>query len=301
MPILTALAILVRIIANPLANVFQKQLTHRTADPLFITTATYGFLTLTCLAFWPYIQVSGLSGGFWGSMLACAGLAVVGNVFLVRAMHLGDLSVLGPINAWKSVVSMAVAVVLLGEIPGWAGLAGVVLMVVGSYVVLNTKPTATTPETDLSIFRNRLSVLARPDVRLRLIALVCSGIDGVFLKKAILLSTPFTAFFGWCGLGFALSGVWVAVSLRGQWRAQTQLLAQQWPLVLGVFASVRLMQVATNYAFSGTQVSYALALFQTSALLSVLFGYRFFGETDIRRKLIGAAIMVAGAVLIIGR
>lgn len=61
------------------------------------------------------------------------------------------------------------------------------------------------------------------------------------------------------------------------------------------------MQVATNYAFSGTQVSYALALFQTSALLSVLFGYRFFGETDIRRKLIGAAIMVAGAVLIIGR
>lgn len=295
MPILTALAILVRIIANPLANVFQKQLTHRTADPLFITTATYGFLTLACLAFWPHIQ-SGLSGGFWGSMLACAGFAVVGNVFLVRAMHLGNLSVLGPINAWKSVVSMAVAVVLLGEIPGWAGLAGVVLMVVGSYVVLTT----TTPETDLPTSRNRLGVLARPDVRLRLIALVCSGIDGVFLKKAILLSTPFTAFFGWCGLSFALSGVWVAVSLRGQWRAQTQLLVQQWPLVLGVFASVGLVQVATNYAFSGTQVSYALALFQTSALLSVLFGYRFFGETDIRRKLIGAAIMMAGAVLIIG-
>jgi drug/metabolite transporter (DMT)-like permease len=297
MPILTAVAILVRIIANPLANVFQKQLTQRTADPLFITTATYGFLTLACLAFWPQIRVSGLSGAFWFSMLACAGLAVVGNVFLVKAMHLGDLSVLGPINAWKAVVSMLVAVVLLGEIPGWAGLAGVVLIVAGSYVVLKTKPIST--EIGLPTPRNRLGVLARPDVRLRLIALVCSGIDGVFLKKAILLSTPFTAFFGWCGLGFILSGVWVAASLRGQWRTQTQLLLQQWPLVLGVFISVGLMQVATNYAFSGTQVGYALALFQTSALLSVLFGYRFFGETDIRRKLIGAAIMVAGAALIV--
>ena len=61
MPILTAIAILVRIVANPLSNVFQKQLTQRTAEPLFITMATYGFLTLACLAFWPQIQ-SGLSG-----------------------------------------------------------------------------------------------------------------------------------------------------------------------------------------------------------------------------------------------
>ncbi len=298
MPILTAVAILVRIVANPLSNVFQKQLTQRTAEPLFITMATYGFLTLAGPMLWPQIQVSGLSGAFWSSMLACAGLAVVGNVFLVRAMHLGDLSVLGPINAWKAVVSMLVAVVVLGEIPGWIGLAGVVLIVAGSYVVLKTKPIDTTTQADLPT-RNRLGILARPDVRFRLIALLCSGVDGVFLKKAILLSTPFTAFFYWCWLGFALSGVWVAVSLRGRWRAQTRLLVQQWPLAVGVFTSVGLMQIATNYAFSGTQVGYALALFQTSALLSVLFGYRFFGETDIRRKLVGAAIMVTGAALIV--
>ena len=297
MPILTAVAILVRIVANPLSNVFQKQLTQRSAEPLFITMATYGFLTLTGLAFWPHI-LSDLPGGFWVSMLACAVLAVVGNVFLVRAMHLGDLSVLGPINAWKAVVSMVVAVVLLGEIPGWIGLAGVVLIVAGSYVVLKTRPTETTAQIDLPT-RNRLGILARPDVRFRLIALLCSGVDGVFLKKSILLSTPLTAFFYWCWLGFVISGAWVAVSLRGQWRAQTWLLVRQWPLAVGVFTSVGLMQAATNYAFSGTQVGYALALFQTSALLSVLFGYRFFGETDIRRKLIGAAIMVAGAALII--
>jgi drug/metabolite transporter (DMT)-like permease len=197
-------------------------------------------------------------------------------------------------------VSMLVAVVLLGEIPGVAGLAGVVLIVLGSYVVLQTPTTGPSQDNITPMPRNRFgAVLARPDVRLRLIALVCAGIDGVFLKKAILLSTPFTAFFCWCWLGLAFSLVWVAVSLQKKWQHQARLLAQQWPLAVGIFTSVGLMQVATNYAFAGIQVGYALALFQTSALLSVLFGYRFFGEGNIKRKLLGAAIMVAGAVLII--
>jgi drug/metabolite transporter (DMT)-like permease len=46
-------------------------------------------------------------------------------------------------------------------------------------------------------------------------------------------------------------------------------------------------------------VGYALSLFQLSTLVSVLFGYRFFKELDIRKKLIGSTIMIIGSIVII--
>jgi len=46
-------------------------------------------------------------------------------------------------------------------------------------------------------------------------------------------------------------------------------------------------------------VGYALALFQLSGIVSVGLGYAFFKERNIRKKLLGTAIMIMGAVLII--
>ncbi|WP_245859615.1 EamA family transporter [Spirosoma aerolatum] len=183
---LTSLAVLVRIFANPLSNVFQKQLTQRATDPLFVISATYGFLALVCLVFWPQLRVLGLCDEFWLSMLVASVLAMFGNVFLVKALHVGDLSVLGPINAYKSVVGLIMGVFVLHEIPGLWGLLGVLLIISGSYIVLADRQQ-----------RKGFSwqIFERPEVRLRLAALVFSAIDGVFLKKAILLSTPVIAFF----------------------------------------------------------------------------------------------------------
>ncbi len=49
----------------------------------------------------------------------------------------------------------------------------------------------------------------------------------------------------------------------------------------------------------GFQVAAALALFQTSTLVSVLLGWRVFREPDIAGRLLGASVMMAGAILIV--
>ena len=59
------------------------------------------------------------------------------------------------------------------------------------------------------------------------------------------------------------------------------------------------MQLSTNYVFSHIQVSYGLALFQLSAIISVVLGWRYFNEAHILKKLIGTAIMVIGAAILI--
>ena len=63
--------------------------------------------------------------------------------------------------------------------------------------------------------------------------------------------------------------------------------------------STGIMQISTFHAFGRLQVGYTLALFQLSALVSVLLGHHVFREGQLRRRLIGSAIMVAGAMLIV--
>ena len=59
------------------------------------------------------------------------------------------------------------------------------------------------------------------------------------------------------------------------------------------------MQLATLLVFRVMPVGYALALFQLSAVVSVLLGAHYFAERSIARRLTGSAVMVAGAVLIV--
>ena len=59
------------------------------------------------------------------------------------------------------------------------------------------------------------------------------------------------------------------------------------------------MQLATVLTFRDLQVGYSLALFQLSAIVSVLLGWRYFAETNIGERLIGSVVMAAGAALIV--
>src|SRR3954465_14158677 len=130
------LFVFLRAVANPLSNVFQKVLTRRAATPLVVICVTHGLLSVVCLpALWELSPPAG--DGFWPNMLLCAALAVAGNTLLVAAVRRSDLSVLGPVNAYKAVVSLVPGAVLLGEVPGRAGLAGIGLIVAGSYALVD--------------------------------------------------------------------------------------------------------------------------------------------------------------------
>jgi drug/metabolite transporter (DMT)-like permease len=59
------------------------------------------------------------------------------------------------------------------------------------------------------------------------------------------------------------------------------------------------MQFTTTYTFDHLPVGYALSLFQLSIIVSVLLGHQIFKEQDIRKKLLGSAIMIIGSVVII--
>ena len=69
--------------------------------------------------------------------------------------------------------------------------------------------------------------------------------------------------------------------------------------LLLIIVMMGMMQYSTNFVFARMNVSYALALFQLSAILSVILGWRYFQEDQIRQKILGSLIMTVGAAMII--
>jgi drug/metabolite transporter (DMT)-like permease len=285
------LAIVVRILANPLANVFQKQLTQRSAHPIFIITSVHAVLAVLCL---PYAAIGGfdLATGVWTNMLIAAFLAVTGNVLIVSALSEADLSVLGPINAYKPVVGLILGIFLVGERPTLMGLTGVLLIVAGSYFVVDRKVDQPLATAFARFFSER-------GIQLRFAALVLSATEAVFLKRAIVLSSPAVVFVLWSILGFGMAATWTLLSLRRELAGQFVALQSSFVTFLRLAMATGAMQLATVLTFRDLQVGYSLALFQLSAIVSVLLGWRYFAETNIGERLIGSVVMAAGAALIV--
>jgi drug/metabolite transporter (DMT)-like permease len=135
-------------------------------------------------------------------------------------------------------------------------------------------------------------------VQLRFAALICSATESIFLKRALVLSSPVTTFLIWTVLCFAIA-LTAAVLLRRGVVAELTRLWRDWRTVLWLAVTTALMQLTTIVTFGKLQVGYSLALFQLSVLVTVYFGHRFFQERNIRRRLLGSAIMVVGAMLIV--
>lgn len=283
-----SVAVILRIFSNPLGNVFQKQLTSKEIHPLFVNFLSYFLLSIFCLLLFLFINRPALPEEFWIYSILGGIAGALGNGFIIKALQHGELSVLGPVNSYKSVVGIFGGIILLGEIPNLWGMAGIALIIFGSYYVLDT-----TKE------RFSFALLKRSDIQFRLMAMVLTAIEAVFVKKVILATDTTIAFMSWCCFGalfsFMLLFVYRVDILKNTKKISSNEIGKFALLIL----CVGTMQFSTNYTFEHMAVGYSLSLFQLSTIISVLFGYRFFREQEISKKLIGSAIMIAGSVLII--
>jgi len=279
----TLTALFLRIVSNPLANVYQKKISQNISS-LLCNFYTYFFLGILCIPFAMRVEWGILPKEFWIYAISAGLLCSVGNACLIKALQIGELSVLGPINSYKSVVGMIIAIFILHEIPSLIGILGVIFIIWGSWFIFETQKEGFS-----------FALLKRKDILLRISALILMGIEAVLLKKVILLSSPVISFMLWCWAG-AFFGLLLIFICR---KKLVFIKKEDYIKFLIVCSMLATMQLTTNFVFNHIKVGYALALFQLSTLVNLFFGWKFFKETDMRKKFIGTVIMIFGSIAVI--
>lgn len=277
------IALILRIFYNPFANVIQKKLSQLGLTSFFINFIAYLGLTFVCLPIIFHINWVDFDLILWKYAILGGLFGAVGNAFLVKALSMGDLSTLGPINSYKAVVAMILGIFTLGEMPSVYGVLATILIVIGSYFVIDSDE------------KFSISVLKNKGIIYRFVALVFTAIEALMIKQVIILSDVVTSFLLWAVFGMIFSFIFLIIK-REKFQPITGKAA---PKFLTLILSFGIMQITTNYVFNHMNVSYALSLFQLSSLVSVIFGYKFFKEKNILRKIVGSLIMITGAVIII--
>jgi drug/metabolite transporter (DMT)-like permease len=281
--------LIIRVVSNPCSNTLQKWLAHQgtsAASQLLLVHAGLSVVTL------PFLirEAATQNAAFWGWCGLSAGLAVAANGLIIEALRRSDLSLLGPINAFKPVVSLLPGWMLLAEPLGIVAASGILLILGGS---LWLTPTASSGRRNPSLLQDR-------GVQLRFLALVLSAGEAVTLKKALRIADPLTVFAAWCLLGLLIllpiaTGP-LLNDIRGLAVTDRRRTATA---ALGLVMTTGLMQSCTLITLGSLPVGVALALYQTSSILTVVLGHAVFREAHLRRRLGGAIVMTAGAAILL--
>ena len=276
--------LIIRIFSNPFANVLQKRLSCE-IKPSVINFYSYLLLSVSYLPFInKYISADLFTIQFTSLVLFAGLLCTLGTVCLIKAINIGELSVLGPINSYKSIIGLILAFIFLKEIPSFYAIIGIFLIILGSKLIFDTEKEGFS-----------LRLFKRKDIQLRFLALIFTATEAVVLKKIILLSSIDTCFVLWRFTGMFWSFVFLMFSKE---RIKIDYKQNLFPLML-ISLCLGFMQYSTNFLFKYMNVGYALALFQLSTIVTVFFGYKFFNGKELIRKLLASVIMIIGSVIII--
>ncbi len=265
--------ILVRIFSNSYLNVFQKILTKNNESASTVNFFSYLGLTFLGLIFCKSLT---FEMSFIPYIFTMGFLGALGNYFIIKALSIGELSTLAPINSYKPIVALIIGYFFLKESPEYIQIFGILLIILGTLLLGGSK-----------IFFNKATLY-------RFIALILLGTEALFIKKVVLLSNVNSAFLFWVITGLIFSLLFTLFS-KNKIKIKRKNIKYQITLII----MIALMQYTTTLIFSKMNVAYALALFQLSTLISVYLGVNIFKESDYIKKLIASIIMLIGAIIII--
>lgn len=249
---------------------------------------TWWALIIGLLCFSPLlIEVRSFPPTIWPYVLSSAGMEAVYYLVLLGAYQFGDFSLVYPIARGAAPALLTLwAILFLGERPAPLGFVGIGLLIGGLVVVGGT-----------TWWQQRKgSSIASSALGLALATACCvsiySAIDGAAVRQVAPL--PYTV------LVVGLSGVLITplIVVRYGGKAMLTEIRTHWKTILlaGILSLLTYMLVLLAYSFS--PVSYGGAVREISVVFAAFIGWRWLDEGFGRARVLGAALIFAGILLI---
>ncbi|WP_269531760.1 DMT family transporter [Chitinimonas sp. BJYL2] len=221
----------------------------------------------------------------WPEAVALAGSAVLHTLYsmsLQRGYKVGDLSVVYPVaRGTGPLVSFFGAMLVLGERPGWVAACGAFLVVAGVFLLAGGpalfKPGAERRGLHWGVITGAL--------------IACYTVWDGYAVKVLLLSPILIDYFGNLLRLLILTPRALAdhPALLPEWR-------RYWRLALTVSVLGPLGYTLVLFAMQQAPVSHVAPARELSMMIGAWYGARLLDEGDLGRRVLAAAIIVAGVV-----
>lgn len=231
---------------------------------------------------WPKLDMT-----FWACLAIGLPLEFAAFLSYMKAIKVSPLSLSIPFLAFTPAFVMLTGYLLLGETLNTWGILGIVLIVVGSYVLNLSKMKDEWLNPWKAIFKEQGS-------RLMLLTSLIYSFTATLGKLAIRHSSPqffavsyflIFSFFVFCLFPF-MPGVKTG-----------NLVKRPFPgIMAGIILAITIF--SHTLAISLIQAAYMLSVKRSSLLFAVIFGAIFFKEEKIKKRLMGVSIMMAGVCVI---
>jgi drug/metabolite transporter (DMT)-like permease len=251
-------------------------------------------LGLSGLLLLPYALSFGLPQlpvAFWGWMAFLMPLELIAMLCYVTAIRDHPLALTLPYLAFTPVFVVVTGWLVLDETVTGPGLLGILLVVIGSWL-LNFEPGE---RLDLAAATAPFRAIAdNPGARLMLTAAVIYAVTSVGGKAAMAYMPPeqFGAFY------FALLGL-LTLAFIGLTRPSALQVGRHGWLALLVVAGFMAVMVVTHFlALAKVEAAYMISAKRSSLLFGMLYGALLFGEKHLGRHLVAGAMMIVGVATI---
>jgi drug/metabolite transporter (DMT)-like permease len=225
---------------------------------------------------------------FYLAVLVTSILNILAVLLYFKALKTTDLSLAIPIISFTPIFLVLTAFLILKEVPTTAGIFGIGLIVLGSYILNIKKEKTNILKPISSLFKNRGSLY------MLLVAFLYS-LSTNYDKIAIQNSNPIFASAIIC---LFISMTFFIISLLTS-RNELPQIKHHYKIFILAGIIMALAYITINIALSMQVVSYVIAIKRLSILFSIMYGALLFKEQNIKQRSGGALIMLIGFILII--
>ncbi len=212
---------------------------------------------------------------------------IVAMYLLIKSLQGSDLSKSIPMLNLTPTFLLLTSYVMIGEIPSLQGFIGIIVTIIGAYILNLRYVKGKFFEPFRMIFRKK-------EIFYMVIVAFLFSITSNLFKLGVQLSNP--AYFVFVNY-FLASAVLSLLFFREFKNNELILKNAKWIFIMGISTAAMelLIAVAVNFAI----IPYIIALKRTSVIFSVILGFFLFKEKNFRHAFAGAAMMLVGAAIII--
>jgi drug/metabolite transporter (DMT)-like permease len=234
------------------------------------------------------VPIQSLSPEFWFAVVAiCLVCTPLETVFYYKALKEEEVSFVLPLLSLAPVITLGFSAIFLKEFPNIFGVIGVLLIIIGIYSLkLNHAK-----EGFLGPFHH---IRNNRGAQLMTIVFISLGFGSILDKIGVANSNAF--YFALVNYISVSSMLFIIAYVKA--RKHLYELRKYWKQFLLIGSVVASYTIFYMLALEESFASYAIAIRNASIIFTIILGYLFFKEKDLKQKLLAAVIIALGLIFI---